>query len=134
MTSEEWRTFEIERWNAALRQRGLRLRSLDPEHQKALVERLWSTLRSRNRLLIPEGFVVRLRIIGRAFLIAGLLALGFGAGSLPPSVWHWTHSTMLATIQESCMIGDEMIPSSQSESAQMRQCFSESSAKNRSAP
>ena len=54
-TAGEWRRFETELWASAQSSKGLRLRSLDPEQRRAIVDRAWSRL----RLNFPEVYFGR---------------------------------------------------------------------------
>ncbi len=123
-SEREWREFEIERWWSALRQRGLQLKSLDPEHQRALFERFWPPLEERHRLLLTRSRSARrLRIIGRALLMAGLIAIGYGASYAGPSAGHWTQRAMAATLRGSCAMEYAEMPVSEADLAYESQCI-----------
>src|SRR5579875_2461976 len=73
-SEKEWREFEIERWRSALR-RGLRLSSLDPEHQRALFERIQPALGWRDRFFLSRPRLAkRLHLAARAALAVALVA------------------------------------------------------------
>ena len=131
---KRWREFEIERWRAALR-RGLQLRSLDPEFQRPLFENIWSTLAARHRTLFTRPRLERrLRTVSRAFVMAGLIAIGYSANLVVPAVgrWlsspisgQWTHSAVSRTVKRFCAFGYMEAAPSEAEITYQLHCLAE---------
>ena len=89
---KKWREYEIERWRSALLQRGLRLKSLDPEYQRAIFETIWSAIRARHRTVFTRpDFERRRRRTARALLMAALVSIGYGASFIVPSLGSWVN-------------------------------------------
>src|SRR5215469_1430360 len=81
-----WREFEIERWRVALRERGLQLRSMAPELQQTLFERVRPRLSWRTNITsrFPR-FVGPLAIASRVLMIVALVACGYFARDFTPA-------------------------------------------------
>jgi hypothetical protein len=109
-SEKEWREFEIERWRSALR-RGLRLSSLDPEHQRALFERIQPALGWRDRFFLSRPRLAkRLHLAARAALAVALVALGYGSSYVVPVAGRWTHGAIVATLREQCVAAYAEMP------------------------
>jgi hypothetical protein len=124
LTSEQqWREFEIERWRSALRQRGLKLKSIDPEYQRALFEATLRALGRRRLLLITRPrLAIRLHTVRRLVTMASLLAIGYGATFLASAPSSWAHDAVVAVIRETCMTAYSDTPPSDQDPAYSSKC------------
>lgn len=103
----EWRSYELTRWRQAMRSRGLRLWSLDPEHQRALFEAIRPNINLRRGILsLAAGRERGLRIARRALLSVAMIATGYFArdlGSatlaLPATLHAFTHEYSVETCE-----------------------------------
>lgn len=106
---KKWREYEIERWRSALLQRGLRLKSLDPEYQRAIFETIWSAIRARHRTLFTRPELERRRRrTARALVMAALVSIGYGASFVIPSLGRWVdppRSHALRVRRQDCSLG-----------------------------
>jgi hypothetical protein len=87
----DWRNFEVESWRCAVRERGLKLKFLDPDQQQPFFEALQLPpalrgCRAGRRLWSGVPFAVR-----RAAIAILIFALGFLARDIAPAATHFTH-------------------------------------------
>ena len=79
-SEREWRAFEAKKWETAIQERGLQLKSLDPEQRKALVDRMWAALASR--LERGECLAHHLVFLARGMTMASFLVAAYGVGQV----------------------------------------------------
>jgi hypothetical protein len=96
-TESEWRTFEIESWRRAVRDRGLKLKFLDPEQQQPFFEALQLPLalrgyRAGHRLWNRIPLAAR-----RIAAAAAIFGFGYLACDLAPAAKHFTHNVVAFT-------------------------------------
>lgn len=97
----EWRSFEIETWYRAVRDRGLKLKFLDPEQQQPFFEALQLPLalrgcRAGRRLWGRIPLVAR-----RIAAVAVVFAFGYLARDLTPAAVHVTQTVVSFTASHS---------------------------------
>ena len=54
MTTTQWRQYESERWREAVRNRGLRMRSLDADERELVLEAITADLERRKRNVLAD--------------------------------------------------------------------------------
>jgi hypothetical protein len=82
-SDSEWRAYELGRWRQAMRMRGLRLWSLDQEHQRALFDAIRPNINVRKQFLSLANQRERIfRFARRAAAAAAMIAVGFFARDL----------------------------------------------------
>jgi hypothetical protein len=82
----EWRAYELGRWRQAMRLRGLRLWSLDQEHQRALFEAIRPNINLRKHFLSLANQRERIfRFARRAAAATAMIAVGYFARDLAPA-------------------------------------------------
>ncbi|HXP94951.1 MAG TPA: hypothetical protein VN905_15865 [Candidatus Binatia bacterium] len=77
----EWRKFEFETWRRAIRDRGLKLRFLDAEHQQALFESIKLPITLRSYRLRSRVSKTLLRIAAMALM----MLVGYFAHDFTPA-------------------------------------------------
>lgn len=121
-----WREFEIDRWRAALRGRGLQLRSLAPEHQQALFERVRPTFGWHKAVLMNHPRLTRpFWMTGRALAMAALIAIGYAAHDGGSIAGRLVRIAAAAGSQQSCALAYTDLPPT-SEAALTGACDSSS--------
>lgn len=102
-SEKEWRAFELESWRRALRERGLHLRSLDPEHQSALFEAVRPLLSWRKQFFLSHpAFARRFRLVSRFATMIALVAIGYVASFVVPVAAKWSHAVEKAGLRSGC--------------------------------
>lgn len=115
---KEWRAFELESWRRALRERGLQLRSLDPEHQFALFEAVRPVLSWRKEFLLSHPVIARrFRLAGRLAAMLAFVAVGYVASFVVPAASKWSHAIGAAGLRSGCEMTYAEIAASQAPSS-----------------